>query len=53
MISHKQIKYSGHFSTELILITVQSSTTTQHLHSFEFTLVNESHSQPSVAAAVV
>ena len=34
-----------HFSTKLMLIIAQSSTTTQHLHSFEFTLVNKSHSQ--------
>ena len=38
-----------HFSTKVMLITVQSSTTTQHLRSFKLTLVNESHSQHSVA----
>jgi len=37
---------------KLMLITAQSSTTTQRLHSFEFTLVNKSHSQHSGAAAV-
>ena len=34
-----------HFSTKIMLITVWSSTTTQHLHSSKFTLVNKSHSQ--------
>ena len=29
-------------------ITAQNSTTTQHLHSFKFTLVNKSHSQHAV-----
>jgi len=33
------------FSKKVILITAQSFTTTQRIHSFEFTLVNESHSQ--------
>ena len=39
-----------HFSTKLILITTWSSTYTQLLHSFKFTLVNKSHSQRSVVA---
>ena len=39
-----------HFSTKLMLITTRSSTTTQRLHSFKFTLVNKSHSQHSEAA---
>ena len=39
-----------HFSTKLILITTRSSTTNRCLHSFNFTLVNKSHSQHSVAA---
>ena len=34
-----------HFSTKLILITTRSSATNQRLHSFNFTLVNKSHSQ--------
>ena len=34
-----------------MLITARSSTTTQRLHSFKFTLVNKSHSQHSEAAA--
>ena len=34
-----------HFSTKLILITTQSSTNNQRLHSFNFTLVKKSHSQ--------
>ena len=38
------------FSTKLMLITAQSSTTTQHLHSFKFSLVNKSHSQHSETA---
>ena len=33
-----------------MLITARSSTTTQRLHSFKFTLVNKSHSQHSEAA---
>ena len=40
----------SHFSTKLMLITAQNSTTTQRLHSFRFTLVNKSHSQHSEAA---
>ena len=39
-----------HFSTKQMLITARSSTTTQRLHSFKFTLVNKSHSQHSEAA---
>ena len=39
-----------HFSTKLILITTRSSTSTQRLDSFKFTLVNKSHSQHSVVA---
>ena len=39
-----------HFSTKLMLITPRSSTITQRLHSFKFTLVNKSHSQHSVVA---
>ena len=39
-----------HFSTKLMPIAAQSSTTTQHLHSFKFILVNKSHSQHSEAA---
>ena len=39
-----------HFSTKLILVTTRSSTTTQRLHTFKFTLVNKSHSQHSGAA---
>ena len=39
-----------HFSTKLMLITAQSSTTTQRLHSFKFILVNKSHSQHSETA---
>ena len=35
---------------KLMLITARSSTTTQRLHSFKFTLVNKSHSQHSEAA---
>ena len=33
------------FSTKLMRITVDSSITTQRLHSFKFTLVNKSHLQ--------
>ena len=40
----------SHFNTKLMLITVRSSTTTQHLLSLKFTLVNKSHSQQSEAA---
>ena len=39
-----------HFSTKLMLITTRSSTSTQCLHSFKFTLVNKSHLQHSVVA---
>ena len=39
-----------HFSTKLILITTQISATNRRLHSFNFTLVNKSHSQHSGAA---
>ena len=39
-----------HFSTKLILITTRSSTNNRRLHSFNFTLVNKSHSQHSVPA---
>ena len=39
-----------HFSTKLILITTRISTTNRCLHSINFTLVNKSHSQHSVAA---
>ena len=39
-----------HFRTKLILVTMRSSTTNWHLHSFNFTLVNKSHSQHSVSA---
>ena len=39
-----------HFSTKLILIRTQSSTYTQRLHSFKFTLVNKSHSQHAVVS---
>ena len=38
------------FSTKLMLITAQSFTTTQRLHSFKFTLINKSHSQHTEAA---
>ena len=40
----------SHFSTKLILITTRISTTNRRLHSFNFTLVNKSHSQHSVTA---
>ena len=40
-----------HFSTKLILITTRSSTTNRRFHSLNFTLVNKSHSQHTVAAA--
>ena len=51
MISCKRFKSTHrHFSTKLMLITARSSTTTQCLHSFKFTLVNKSHSQHSEAA---
>ena len=33
-----------------MLITARSSTATQRLHSFKFTLVNKSHSEHSVVA---
>ena len=39
-----------HFSTKLILLTTRSSTSTQRLDRFKFTLVNKSHSQHSVVA---
>ena len=41
-----------HFSTKLMLIRARSSTTTQsqRLHNFKFTLVYKSHSQHSEAA---
>ena len=41
-----------HFSTKLILLTTRSSTSTQRLDSFKFTLVNKSHSQHSTVVAV-
>ena len=37
-------------NTKLMLITAHSSTTTQHLHSFKFTVVNKSCSQHCPAA---
>ena len=49
-ISRKLLSTHRHFSTKLMLITARSSTTTQRLHSFKFTLVNKSHSQHSEAA---
>ena len=39
-----------HFSTKLMPITVQSSKTTQCLHSFKFIVVDKSHSQHYVVA---
>ena len=46
----KCLRTHRHFITKLMLITAQSSTTTQRLHSFKFTLVNKSHSQHSETA---
>ena len=40
-ISQTGLSTHCHFSTKLMLITVRSSTTTQCLHSFKFTLVNQ------------
>ena len=37
----KTAQVLSNFSTKLMLTTAQSSMTTQHLHSFNFTMVNE------------
>ena len=48
--SENSLSTHRHFSTKLILNTTWSSTSTQRLDSFKFTLVNKSHSQHSVVA---
>ena len=50
IVSTNSLSAHRHFSMKLMLITAQRSMTTQHLHSFKFTLVNKSHSQHSEAA---
>ena len=50
LFKQRYISTHRHFSTKLMLITARSSTTTQLLHSFKFSLVNKGHSQHSVVA---